>query len=114
MNLKDFDIREKRKNLSPEALLVWNGLDAKTRREIQKWYRPKIVRNQRLRELKLKGVTGDVLAEISGMARSTIFRAIKRGYTVPDYVKEETKGLIRAFECLLNRLTRILNGKAKE
>jgi hypothetical protein len=112
--LKDFNIRAKREDLSAEALLVWNGLDAKTRKEIQKWYRPKIVRNQKIRELKLRGVTGDVLAEITGMNRSSVFRVIKRGYIFPDYVKEEMKGLIRAFEYLLNCLTKILNGKKHE
>lgn len=94
--------------LSPKAEAAWGELDEKTRKEIQKKNPFKIERDQAIRELKAKGLRLEILAELTGLNRTSIFRIAPRGYTIPDCVKKDVKGLTRAFEGFLKSLLVIL------
>ncbi|HUT71100.1 MAG TPA: hypothetical protein VMW89_10530 [Desulfatiglandales bacterium] len=99
--------RENRE-LSPRAKAAYNQIDEITLKIIQKSNPLKGNRNQAIRELKAKGLNAEILAEISGLCRGSIFRVLKPKDDIPEYVKQEIAGLTGAFQSLLTALTRIL------
>ena len=96
------------KKLSPKAQRAWDNLDGKTRKEIQKENPFRWQRNERIRELKLLGVTFDILAEITGMSRCSIDRFVKRETIITELQKQEITSLVETFEALLSTLNRLL------
>jgi DNA invertase Pin-like site-specific DNA recombinase len=94
--------------LSPRAKLAWEQLDGKTRKVIRKWNPLKAARNQAIRELKAKGVSAEILVELTGLNRGTIFKIAKPKNDEPQFLREEMEGLTKAFESFRNTLVRLL------
>jgi hypothetical protein len=107
--MKELNQKKSEKPLSPDARSVWDQLDGLTRQQIQKTNPLKQVRNQRIRELKAKGLKAETLAEITGLGRGAIFRISKDGNSIPDYAKREVKAMTGAFESFLEALSKVLN-----
>ena len=98
--------------LSPRAQRAWDELDEKTRKAILKTNPFKINRNRAIRELiRGKGLRGEILEELIGLNKSSIYRIARSGDDIPDYVKKDVKGLIKAFQAFLNSLSVILANK---
>jgi len=91
-----------KRKLSPKAQEAWDRLDGKTRKEIQKYNPFRWQRNKRIRELKLQGVTFEVLAEITGMNRASIYRFVKKKSLMTEDQKQEIAKLVETFEALLH------------
>jgi len=106
------DIKSAR--LSPEAQAVWERLDVETKRNIQKTNPFKINRDQAILELKAKGLRAEILSELTGLGRSSLYRIVKRGDELPAYAKKDVKELIRAFKSFLNSLSVILADKYRK
>ena len=101
--------------LSPRAQKVWDELDEKTKKDIQKMNPFKINRDRAIRELiKGKGLRGEILEELTGLNESSIYRIARKGDDLPDYVKQDVKGLIKAFQAFLNSLSVILANKYRK
>jgi len=98
--------------MKPEAQEVFDQLNSKIRKEIQKSNPFKGNRNRRIRELKAKGVRWDILAEITGLHRATIYRIVKNTH-MTEYQIQETQNLVTAFEALLRTLNRLLTNTAR-
>ncbi len=95
--------------LSPEAQAVWERLDEETKRNIQKTNPFKINRNQAIRELiKGKGLRVEIVEELSGLYRSSIYRILAHGDYLPDYARGDVKDLVRSFQAFINSLAVIL------
>jgi len=101
------------KKLSPKAQKAWDSLDGKTRKEIQKDNPFRWNRNKRIRELREKGVTFEVLEEITGMSRCSIDRFVKKETRITEYQKQEITSLVETFEALLHTLNRLLIDKSQ-
>lgn len=104
-------MKPKRK-LSSKAQEVFNQLNGKIKKEIQKSNPFKGNRNRRIRELKAKGVRWDILAEITGLHRATIYRIVKNTH-MTEYQIQEIQSLVTAFEALLRTLNRLLTNTAR-
>lgn len=94
--------------LSPKARAAYNVIDEKTRQAILKTNPFKRGRNRAIRDLKAKGLSAEILAELSGMNRGTIYKLAHPKDDIPEYLNEELEGLTGAFQSLLTILTRIL------
>ncbi|MCK4577919.1 MAG: hypothetical protein KAU50_03960 [Candidatus Marinimicrobia bacterium] len=101
------------KKLSPKAQKAWDNLDGKTRKEIQKDNPFRWQRNKRIRELRAKGITVQVLEEITGFYRGSIYRIIETKPLMTEYQKQEITSLVETFEALLNTLNRLLTDKSQ-
>lgn len=66
------------KKLSPKAQEVLNQLSVRERREIQKDNPFRGNRNKKIRELRAKGVAFEILAEITGFNRGSIYWIVKK------------------------------------
>ena len=58
--------------LTPEARKVWNALSRRQRAKIDKYNPFKGDRNKAIRELKARGVSNVILAEITGMTTTAV------------------------------------------
>ena len=96
------------KKLSPKAQKAWNSLDGKMRKEIQKDNPFRWQRNERIRELRAKGIIFETLAEITGLNRTAIYYIVKNKPQITEYQRQEIQGLIATFEALLSTLNRLL------
>jgi len=104
-------MKSKRKavsGLSPKAEAAWGELDQEMRREIRKYNPSKWKRNRAILELKAKGVRSEILAEITGLHRGSIFRIAKKETLIPEKQTQEIRRLVETFEALLTALTRLL------
>jgi len=99
--------------LSPKAQKAWGQLNRKTRKEIQKDNPFRWQRNKKIRELRAKGVTVEVLKEITGLNPASIYRIVKNILQVTEYQKQEITNLIETFEALLHTLNRLLADTAR-
>jgi len=99
--------------LSPKAQKAWDRLDGKTRKEIQKDNPFRWQRNKMIRELRAKGVTVEVLEEITGFYRGSIYRIIETKTLMTEYQKQEITNLVETFEALLHTLNRLLTDMAR-
>jgi len=94
---------------SPEAQAVWDRLDEDTKRDIMKTNPFKIKRNQAIRELvKGRGLRGEVIGEISGICKSSIYRIVKQEDYLPDYAREDVRDLVRSFQAFIKSLAVVL------
>jgi len=100
------------RKISPKAQEVFNQLNWKIRKEIQKSNPFKGNRNRRIRELKAKGIRWDILAEITGLHRATIYRIVKDTH-MTEYQIQEIQGLVTTFEALLRTLNKLLTDTAR-
>jgi len=105
-------MEKRNRRLSPQAQEVFSQLNWKVRKEIQKGNPFKGNRNRRIRELKAKGVRWDILAEITGLHRATIYRIVKDTH-MTEYQIQEIQKLTTAFEALLRTLNRLLTNMAR-
>ncbi|HUV59810.1 MAG TPA: hypothetical protein VMW09_06825 [Desulfatiglandales bacterium] len=96
------------KKLSPKAQKAWDSLDEKMRKEIQKDNPFRSQRNERIRELRAKGIIFETLAEITGLNRTAIYYIVKNKPQITEYQRQETQGLIATFEALLQNINRLL------
>ena len=96
------------KKLSPKAQKAWDSLDGKTRKEIQKDNPFRSQRNERIRELRAKGIIFETLAEITGLNRTAIYYIVKRETHITEYQRQEIQGLIATFEALLSTISKLL------
>jgi len=95
--------------LSPRAQRVWDELDEKTKKDIQKANPFKINRDRAIRELvKGRGLRGAVIGEISGICTSSIYRIVKQEDYLPEYGRKEIKNLVRSFQAFINALAVVL------
>ena len=105
-------MKSKRKAIpgfSPEAQAVWDRLDEETKWDIQKTNPFKINRNQAIRELvKGKGLRAEIVKELSGLNKATIYRILGQGGYLPDYAREDVRDLVRSFQAFINSLAVIL------
>jgi len=100
---------------SPEAQAVWDRLDEDTKRDIMKTNPFKIKRNQAIRELvKGRGLRGEVIGEISGICKSSIYRIVKQEDYLPEYGRKEIKNLVRSFQMFINALSVVLADKYRK
>ncbi|MBN2468013.1 MAG: hypothetical protein JXD19_07665 [Deltaproteobacteria bacterium] len=101
------------KKFSPEAREVWEALNEKTRKAIQKDNPFRKDRDRAIRNLGRQGVKFHVLAEITGMSRNGIFLIIHRGEAsgadIPEGVNQRLKVLQSAFEAFFNAVLKILS-----
>lgn len=95
------------RKLSLKAQEVFNQLNWKIRKEIQKSNPFKGNRNRRIRELKAKGIRYEILAEITGLNRASIYRIVKNTY-MTEYQIQEIQSLIITFEALLSTINKLL------
>jgi len=100
------------RKLSPKAQEVFNQLNSKLRKETQKSNPFKGNRNRRIRELKAKGIKYEILAEITGLNRGTIYRIVKDTH-MTEYQIQEIQSLVTAFEALLRTLNKLLTDTAR-
>ena len=111
-------MKSKRKaapGLSPEAQAVWERLDEDIKRDIQKDNPFKMNRNKAIRELvKGKGLRAEIVKELSGLNKSTIYRILGQGDYLPDYAREEVRDLIRSFQAFINSLAVVLADKYRK
>jgi len=106
---------KKESKLSPDAQAVWERLDEEARNQIQKSNPFKLSRNQAIRELiKGKGLRVEIVQELTGLYKSTIYRILAQGDYLPDYAREDIKDLVRAFQAFINSLTVVLGGKYRK
>ena len=98
--------------LSPMAQRIWDELDEKTKKDIQKTNPFRVNRDRAIRDLMNgKGLRGEILEELTGLNQSSIYRIARSEDDIPDYVKQDVKGLIKAFQAFLNSLSMILANK---
>jgi hypothetical protein len=62
------------KDLSIEALRLWGWLDAQEKMKIQKDWPFRVERNEAIRALRRRGVTLDLIAEVTGISLVQIKR----------------------------------------
>jgi len=92
-----------------EAQAVWERLNEDTKRDIQKDNPFKMNRNKAIRELvKGKGLRVEIVEELSGLNKSTIYRILGQGDYLPDYAREDVRDLVRSFQAFINSLSAIL------
>jgi len=97
------------RKLSSEAQAVWEGLDEKTKKDIQKNNPFKINRNQAIRELvKGKGLRAEIIEEFSGLTKSSIYRILGQGDYLPAYARQDIKDLVRSFQAFISSLAVVL------
>lgn len=101
-------VARERHNLSPKAQEVWDQLDQETRNKIQKDNPFKWNRDQAIRELKAKGLRVEILTELTGLHRHSIFRIAKKETLIPERQRQEIKVLIETFNAFLRTLIRLL------
>ena len=101
------------KKLSPKAQKAWNSLDGKMRKEIQKDNPFRWQRNEKIKELRAKGLTVEVLEEITGFYRGSIYRIIETKALMTEGQKQEITNLVETFEALLHNLNRLLTDTAR-
>jgi hypothetical protein len=68
--------KAKDSQLSPEARVVWDRLDEKTKNDIQKDNPFRKDRNQAILELRERGVKWTILTEITGLSRNQIISIV--------------------------------------
>jgi len=97
--------------LSSEAQAAWELLDQKTRASIQKDNPLKMARNRAIYELVVgQGLKYDIVEELSGLNRSTLFRILGKGEGyLPLYAKKEIKELVRSFQKFIDSLSVVLD-----
>jgi len=106
---------KKEHKLSSEAQAVWERLDEETKSGIQKSNPYKLTRNEAIRRLiKGKGLRVEIVKEISGLNTSTIYRILAQGDYLPDYAREDVRGLVKSFQDFISSLTVVLGGKHKK
>lgn len=101
------------RNLSPEALEAWNQLNEETRKVIQKHNPFKWNRDRAILELKAKGIRSEILAELTGLNRGSIFRIAKKEALIPEKQRQEIRGLVDTFNDLLKALMRLLTNTSR-
>jgi len=95
--------------LSPSAQAAWDQLDEETKRDIQKDNPFKMNRNKAIRELvKGKGLRAEIVKELSGLTKSTIYRILAQVDYLPDYAREDVRDLVRSFQAFINALAVVL------
>lgn len=100
---------KKESKLSPEAQAAWDRLDEDTKRDIQKDNPFKMNRNKVIRELvKGKGLRTEIVKELSGLNKSTIYRVLGQGDYLPEYARQDVRDLVRSFQAFIKSLAVVL------
>jgi len=94
--------------LSVRAKFVFKQLDEETRAVIRKENALKANRNERIREVKGKGVNIEILAELTGLNRSTLYHITNPKDDVPEFLRQEVIDLTEAFNGFRNTLLGLL------
>ena len=100
--------------LSPRARVVWDALDEKTRKTIQKDNPFRNERNKAIRELIARGVMYIVVEEVSGISDSGLQSIVNKGYGL-DFTRQKVllNELKKSFEILHESLSLILEGSGR-
>jgi DNA invertase Pin-like site-specific DNA recombinase len=96
---------------SSAAKEILAGLTKRQRRAIRKGNPFKAERDDAIRMLKARGVKAELLAEVTGLSDSTIFRIVKTTPGPPthrDSVNRALKSLKEAFEALYKAIALVL------
>ena len=97
--------------LSPRARAVWDALDEKTRKAIQKDNPFRNERNKAIRELVARGVKYVVLEEITGISDSRLQDIVTKGCGL-DFMKQNKllDDFKKSFDMFHESLSTILKG----
>ena len=107
-------MKKKKSLFSPEARAVWTELDRKTRKAIQSENPFRNDRDSAIRDLAAKGVKYDVLAEITGISKSTLQRiSTQKKTALFSSFNGNLKDLIAVFEHFSKSVLAILSNISK-
>jgi len=105
---------EEDKKLSPRAQAVWDELDEKTRKIIQKDYPFRNERDRAIRDLVSRGVMYITLEEITGISDSALQNAVTRSYGLDlNNYERLLHELKSSFEKIHESLSVLLEGSGK-
>ena len=97
------------KILSPKARSVWDVLDAKTRSDVRKGNPFKYDRDRAICKLRDRGLRAEIVAELSGLNRASVFRIWQKERRLPGKQREEIRALAVSFNQVLKSIIRLLN-----
>jgi hypothetical protein len=101
--------------LSVEARKLLDGLTKGQRRTLQKGNPFKADRNNAICRLKARGVKAELLAEVTGLSHSTIFRILQtNSASAPDSMNGALERLREVFDALYKAFVSILTNANTE